>query len=560
MLEGESNHVSTVQPPLPVQDVAELVPSTTYIPEADLNHESSVVQPSSPLQDVADSLLDTSDEEPANNTDNTVLSNEEPKNALQDKETTSEQPVAEPESLLDTSDEDPEHNTMSSDQEPKSSHQDTETTPKQPIAEPESLLDTSDEDSKHNKVPSDQEPNLNTETTPQQPIAESENIAESTGTASDAPAKESLLALYLRAMKKKPSKCFFPHCKNVSLTMTHLAVMHLKEVIDLEIPTDLNTYKCYACPLKFEARSSYLAHLKYEEWKQEPPSFLEKYTLDSKEVKPPEVLDLNPYINNVRAQGSAKTTPPKAKDTFKCTDCPEEFPTSLGLMHHKSAHSYAQVSDDDDNEHVEKKGSEEKETTKGKSKSDGFYPCQICGKKNPSEINLNAHLVTHFREQILEKYPPIVGEKNILTCSINGCKKSFTGSNPKHNYLRHVGVVHKFFKEHLEKAMKKYHEDNEGAKRIGKPSLGTKRKASSPKTATSASKKQKVDEPVAGTSGNQRRRKDSASTVRINIVRSIRICQLCPKGFPNVSEFRRHLAIYHFRYDWCKLPIHDLSY
>ena len=475
---------------------AELVASTTPIQEAEADHSSSNVQPPSPLQDIAESLLDTSDEDSV-------------------------------------------HNTVPSDEEPKSRQQDTETTPKQPIAQPEeSLLDTSDEDSAHNTVTSDQEPKSrqqNTETVPQQPIAEPENDSESTGTESDAPAKATLLTLYLRAMKKKPPKCFFPHCKNISLNITHLVVMHLDKVVDLEIPRNRSTYKCYACPLKFEARNSYLVHLKSEEWKREPPSFLEKYTLDSKEVQPLEVLDPSPYINNVRAQGSSKTTPSKAKETFKCTDCPEEFPTSLGLMHHKSAHSYAQVSDDDDNEEVEKKGSEEK--IQSKNKSDGFFPCLICGKKNPTDADLDSHLVKHFRVQILEKHPPIVGENNSHTCSVNGCKRSFTRSNPQHNYLRHVGKVHKFFKEHLEEATRNH---NGEAKRIVKPSLGTKRKASSPKTATPAPKKQKVDEPVAGTSGNQKRRRDSGSTNRI--------CQLCPKGFPNVSELRRHLTMTHFRY------------
>ena len=185
---------------------------------------------------------------------------------------------------------------------------------------------------------------------------------------------------------------------------------------------------------------------------------------------------------------------------------------------------------------------------KGKSKSDGFFPCRICGKENPNKANLNSHLVSHFKDQILAKHPPIVGEKNIHTCSVNGCKKSFASSNiynTKHNYLMHVGTVHKFFQEHLEEVVRRH---KEGAKKVVKPSLGTKRKASSPQTKTPAPKKQKDEEPVAGTSGNQRGKKNSASSPRINLIRiRARKCQLCPTGFPNFSELTRHLAVSHFR-------------
>lgn len=409
--------------------------------------------------------------------------------------------------------------------------------PASPLQDVAESFGASDEDSAHNAAPSDEGPKsrqLDTETTPNQPIAEPKNDSESTETRSDVLVKESLLTLYLRAMKKKPSQCFFPHCKNKSLDMTHLVVMHLNpKVLDLEVPNGLKTYKCTACCLKFEARNSYLRHLRSEEWKREPPSFLKKYSVDSKEVQPPNLDHLS--LVNVKAQGSAKTkSPSKAKETFKCKDCPEEFQTSLLLMHHKSTHSYAQVSDDDDDE-VEKKGTEDR--IKGKSKLDGFFTCQICGKENPTEVDLTSHMVTHFRVQILQEYPPNVGENNSHTCSINGCNKSLKGRNSRHNYVRHVGTVHKFYKEHHEEAVRMYLEE---AKTIVKPSLGTKRKASSPKTATPTPKKRKDDEPVAGTSGNQRRRKHhSGSTTRI--------CQLCPKGFPNVSEFRRHLVLSHFR-------------
>ena len=446
-------------------------------------------------------------------------------------------------SLLDMSDEDDAPETTSSDKEPNSRHNVTDTTP--PLQDNiDSLFDTIDEDSTNNKEPKSGQ--QNPETPPVHPIADSENDTESTGTDSDAHVKATLHTLYRKAMKKKPPKCFFPHCKNKPLNIYHLVVMHLVKVIDLEIPKDLSTYKCYACPLKFESRNSYLMHLRSEEWKREPPSFLEKYSLDSKEVQPPN-LDLRPFIDNVRGQGSSKSasSPAKTKETFKCAECLEEFPTSLALMHHKSVHSYAQVSDDDEHVGVEYKGTGE--DIKSTKKFDGFFTCQICGKENPKEENLNMHLVTHFKEQILEKHPPIVGENNKLTCSINGCQKSFAASNPyntKTGYLRHVGVVHKFFKEHFEEAVRRH---NNETKRTTRPSKGAKRKASSAKTSTPPPKKQKDDEPVAGTSGNQKARKNSTSPVRIRFKEKKRICQLCPSGFPNFSEFRRHLTNSHFR-------------
>ena len=89
------------------------------------------------------------------------------------------------------------------------------------------------------------------------------------------PAKETLLALYLAAMKKKPPKCFFPGC-SMSLDMTHLSILHLSKVIDHEIPKDQRTYRCLKCSVKFAARDSYLKHVRTEDWKREPPAWMGK--------------------------------------------------------------------------------------------------------------------------------------------------------------------------------------------------------------------------------------------------------------------------------------------
>ena len=113
------------------------------------------------------------------------------------------------------------------------------------------------------------------ETTADQLLAEPPNDSPSTEAEPARPAKETLLALYLGAMKKKPPKCFFPGC-SMSLDMTHLSILHLSKVIDHEIPKDQRTYRCLKCSMKFAARDSYLKHVRTEDWKREPPTWMGK--------------------------------------------------------------------------------------------------------------------------------------------------------------------------------------------------------------------------------------------------------------------------------------------
>lgn len=155
-----------------------------------------------------------------------------------------------------------------------------------------------------------------------------------------------------------------------------------------------------------------------------------------------------------------------------------------------------------------------------------------------------------IRAIVLKEYPPIIGANNSYTCDMNGCKASFSKTNPKGNYIRHVGIVHKIFQK-----LRKNHTQPDNhtqtqpeARPIVRPKIVTKRKASSQTpTPAPAPKKRKEDEPTPGTSGSQRRRR------RISGPTKRPICQLCPKEFPNVSEFRRHLALSHFRWDLRKL-------